>query len=94
MENIKYLASSDIGYLSLAVCIMTTATIDEAFDRIAPDPEKVKGVVPKEDSEDIVKLKKQGLTWPEIGEIFNISYSTAYRRAKRFNERKEKELTI
>lgn len=84
----KELSTPNIGYLSLALCLVTTMTVDEAFEKIAPDSELNRGMQHHLENEDIYSLRENfNLTWAEIGEIFNITASNACHRATRFRDK-------
>ena len=84
MNAVKLLSDTDIGYLSLAACILSTLTIDEAFDKIAPDPDRNPKMIKRQEDEDIIALRKENVSWSKIGEIFNMSSSTVFKRARRY----------
>jgi hypothetical protein len=87
MEAIKFLSSNELGYLSLAVCILTKSTIDEAFDKIAPDPDADRRNLRQQEDEDIISLRRDGVSWQNIGKILNMSSTAVFRRAKRYKEK-------
>lgn len=71
----------DNNWAALCVAILTTNTIEESLELIFKG--KVYGrILTEEDTEDMKELKKQGLTYDEIGEIYNISKSGVCRRLK------------
>ncbi len=84
MNTVRFLSDNNIGYLSLAACILSTMTIDEAFDKIAPDPDHDTKNLRQQDTEDIVALRKDGVSWSNIGEIFNMALSAVFKRAQRY----------
>jgi hypothetical protein len=89
MINIKrVLTSPDIGYASLALCILTTKTIDQAFETLAPDPEFNPSAERRKEIRDAFLLRYNSqLSWPEIGEIFNIKPVAAFKRVRRYAEK-------
>ena len=84
MENNKVLSTNEIGYLSLAVCILTTMTIDEAFEKIAPDPDVNRKAKRREEDQDIIALRRDKVSWSKIGEIFNMTSTAVFHRAQKF----------
>lgn len=41
------------------------------------------------DTEDMMRMKKQGMSFREIGEIYNLGTSSIFRRIERYNKKKE-----
>lgn len=76
----------EICYLALAVCILTNLTPEQAFERVAPESG---GRVKHNDNDiiEMIKLKKT-MTYAQIGQIFNISANTVYRKIKKYNQTK------
>jgi len=88
MINILYqLTNIKIGWMALAVSILTTKTIDQALIEMDPGLGQDYKLIRYQEDEDIIILRNQGLTWKEIGQIFNCSNNAAYSRAKNFRER-------
>jgi hypothetical protein len=85
----RVLSDPDIGFLSLALCIFTTLTVDQALEEIAPDPDIDNRLLRRQEDEDLIKLKP-GMSWGELGEIFNITSVAAFKRAKYYREHKER----
>lgn len=83
---IRFLSDPYIGYLSLALCIITTMTVEQALETIAPDPDADRKIIRAQEDEDLVKLKPE-MTWKELGEIFNLKPQSAIMRFKRIQKR-------
>jgi hypothetical protein len=87
----KNLSSITIGWIALALCVLTKKTVDQAMDTIAPDPDADQDAIRQLENEDIISLKKNyGLSWEQIGDIFGLSDTAAFYRAKRFKEKLNK----
>jgi hypothetical protein len=85
VADLKYLSDINLGYLACAVCILTSATIDQAFDKLSPDTDTDKKNLRCMEYEDAYNLRvRDNLTWPQIGWILNISAGMAYRYANKF----------
>ena len=71
----------DNNWAALCVAILTTNTVEQSLELIFEG--KLSGrILTDEDTEDMRKLKKQGLTYAELGEIYNIGASGICRRLK------------
>jgi len=44
-------------------------------------------LITKDDVGDMIRMKRQGMTFEAIGEIFGLSKKAAYRRIKRFMDK-------
>lgn len=83
MGSPKMLSSPDLGWMALVLSTLTTLTIDQAFERLAPDPDADLVLLRRQENEDLVRLRPTA-TWAELGEIFNISGTAAFNRERRF----------
>lgn len=45
-----------------------------------------------EDTKDMITMRKDGMTFKKIGEIYDLVPSSIYRRIERYNKRKQKEV--
>lgn len=59
--------------------------VDEVFNKVQNK------TITDDDVETMIKMKHKGLTYPEIGEIYGITYQAVYRRIKRYKERMVKQ---
>lgn len=76
----------------LLICILKPVTVEKAFDLF-------EGVFPKvnntaitlNDVEDMIKLKREGLTYRELGEMYGLSKDAVHKRIRRrlYGERKK-----
>lgn len=70
------------GWAALAISVILGVDADVAFDMLTKPSKrgtKNKNKYTEQDIADMGKYREQGLTWTEIGDIFNISASGAYR---------------
>lgn len=70
------------GWAALAISIILGVDTDMAFEMLTKPSKrgvKNKNKYTEQDIADMRKYREQGLTWTEIGEIFNISTSCACR---------------
>ena len=81
---VRELATEEIGWLSLALCILKPCTIEQAFQVIAPDPNITYKDLYQQQTEEMYRLKTQGMNNKEIGEIFGIDSSTVSTRLRRY----------
>ncbi len=81
------LIRDEVGWCALAVSILTTKTPEQAFELL--DPTDNLSVFSEKDTEDMIRLKEQGLTFKELGEIYNVHPSSVASRIKRFLKRGE-----
>lgn len=79
----RMLSTPELGWMSLALAILTTLTVDQAFEKLAPDPDTDLALLRRQEDEDLVRLRST-TTWKELGEIFNISPAAAFKRAQNF----------
>lgn len=72
-----------LNYFALAVAILTPCTVEAAFEKLESNaPSKVRSRITKQDILDMRKLKDRGLTYGQIGEIYGLTASGAFRRMK------------
>ncbi len=82
------------NYTALLIAIEKEVCQEEAFkilDIVADGKQisnrKFKVKLINEDMKDMIKLKNEGLTYKQIGEIYGISDHAVYRRIKRYKEK-------
>lgn len=84
----RKLATEEIGWLSLALCIFKPLTVEDAFQIIAPDPEAPKSrELCRQQTEEMFKLKGQGMTCAAIADLYGVSIDTVRGRLKRYREK-------
>lgn len=86
-SSVKLLSDPALGYLSLTLCILTPITIDQAFEKIAPDPEADRKLIRRQEDEDMLKLHEEKISWYAMGQIFGVSPNAAFKRVKRLREK-------
>ena len=70
------------GWAALAISVILGVDADVAFDMLTKPSKrgvKNKNKYTEQDMADMSKYREQGMSWREIGEIFNISASGAFR---------------
>ena len=75
----------DISCAALAIAILKPVSVEQAFDLIEIGSLKKTYLMP-EDTKDMVKLKNNGTTYTEIGEIYDITANAVLKRVKRYKE--------
>lgn len=79
------------NYYALAVVICTNLTIEQAFERLEGKVMKRNArynrSITDDDLEHMIEMKKDH-TWEELGEIYGLSPSSAFRRVDRYKKRK------
>ncbi|QRN86020.1 hypothetical protein JR334_01950 [Clostridia bacterium] len=85
------------NYAALAVAILSPRflTVEVAFMVYEKGPRPKRGGHLREawtdqDCEDVIRLKGQGLTWPELGEVYGIKRSAMIKRMQTYRNRKIK----
>ena len=76
------------GYLALALCILTEYDPDEAFDVIVPVGgsayrREVRASRHREETEDIIRLKNQGMHAYELAYLFGVTANAIYARIRK-----------
>lgn len=83
------------AYLALAVSILIKSTPEQSYARLGTGFSKKSFLVRKDitdsDVEEMIKLKDLGMTWDEIGESFGMDMHAAFKRVKRYKERRKKD---
>jgi DNA invertase Pin-like site-specific DNA recombinase len=78
------------NYYALLICILKPVTIEQGFDLLdGRITHRNNMAITSEDIEDMIRMKQQGMTHREIGSFYGISEEAAYRRIKRYKEKKE-----
>jgi len=75
------------NYCALAVAILTQATPEKAFDLMENLPSRTKtnshSHITRDDVDDMRRLKSEGLTYSQIGEIYNLDRHNVYAKMNR-----------
>lgn len=75
------------SWIALAVCILTPKTIEQAFNDLVEDPRVDLRKQKMVDTVDMIRLRENGLTYQEIGEIFGLKRDVVFVRIKRFKQK-------
>ena len=76
------------NYYAFLICILRPVTIEMSFDLMDGKITKAQNKsVKKNDVEDMIQMKQQGMTHRAIGELYELSEEAVYRRIKRYKER-------
>lgn len=71
------------NWYALLICILKPVTVEKAFDLFEGIFPKVNNTaVTQDDVEDMIKLKNEGLTYRELGEIYGMSKDAVHKRIK------------
>ncbi|EGW36495.1 hypothetical protein [Desulfosporosinus sp. OT] len=77
-----------LNYYAMAVAILAKCNIETAFEKLQNDtPEKVRNYFTPRDTEDMQKLRDEGLSYYAIAKIYDVSRSTIIGRLNRKEER-------
>ena len=82
----RELATEEIGWLSLALCIFKPLTVEDAFQVIAPDPWESRKLC-QQQMKEMFKLKGQGMTYAAIADLYGVSIETVRGRLRRYREK-------
>ena len=77
------------NYYALLICILRPDySIDRSLQAMMDEviTKKRNTSITKKDIEDMIRMKEQGMTYEEIGEIYGLTKGAVYRRIKRFKE--------
>lgn len=74
------------NHYALIVAILKGCTPEQAFERLNTGHNKT---IKAKETEilEMIKLKSEGLTYKEIGEMYGLSDHATYRKIKRYNEK-------
>ena len=74
-----------LNYYAMAVAILTECNIETVFEKLQNDnPEKVRNYFAPEDTEDMQKMKDEGLSYYAIAKIYDVSRSTIVGRLRSY----------
>lgn len=78
-----------MNYAALAVAVLAPCTVETAFEKLQSDhPDEVRVQLDERDLDDIMVLKRRGVTWPELAEIYGTTWTTIYGRVRKRPEKK------
>ncbi len=101
-----FIPQAEAGWAALMISLVTNKTPDQALDDMDKDciafvnrcggnsshmNQEKRNAWSDEDAE-LVRLK-QTMTWHQVGKVFGLTGEAAYRRAKRYKERLNREAT-
>ncbi|MDF2841652.1 MAG: hypothetical protein K0R00_78 [Herbinix sp.] len=80
------------NYYALLICILRPVSIERSLQMMVDEEftRQRDENINDEDIESMIKMKKSGMTYGKIGEIFGLAESATYRRIKRYKERMKK----
>jgi DNA invertase Pin-like site-specific DNA recombinase len=82
------------NYYALLVCILTKKTPEQAFLSIGCQGQtrditmkKYRRQINEDTTKNMIEMRKQGMTYREIGKKHGVSSGAAYKRIQRYRER-------
>lgn len=81
----------NIVALYIAILRDDVITVEQAFDALE-GIKRDRGIYDEKDTKDMVRMRKQGISWSAISRIYGVSASTVSRRVKGYA--KEKDLSV
>lgn len=76
-----------LNYYALVISIIGDCMPETAFEKVQSEkPSKVRNRITNDDIEDMAKLRAQGLTLKDLGEIYGIDPTVICRRLKMLTE--------
>lgn len=79
--------SVSINYCAFAVAVCRDIDMDEAFDMVIKGKRSL--YKPVEEVREMIRLREEGKTFKEIGQVFGLKADTVFMRIKRYNKRLE-----
>ena len=83
----------EINIVAFAIAILKPEplTVEQAFEIAQSGKPKLHSKqLTDEDTLDMIELRKQGLSWVEIDEIYNLTETAAFKRVKKYREKVDK----
>ncbi|MDD4528241.1 MAG: AsnC family protein [Candidatus Margulisbacteria bacterium] len=77
------------NWYALVVAILLKVPPETSFKMLNEGSRKVSSALNDNDTLDMLKYREDGITFKEIGEMYGISESAAYRRMKYYKEHKK-----
>lgn len=66
------------------ICILKPVTVEKAFDLFEGiSPKIINTAVTPDDVEDMIRLKREGLTYRELGDMYGMSKDAVHKRIQR-----------
>ena len=90
----------EICYMALAVSILANCLPEQAFEKLDPQHARIgsnggrPSTLTDMDTEDMIRMRQQGLAYKEIGEIYGINASAAHHRIDRYIKKSGKDHNI
>ena len=80
-----YSSEVDHNWAAFALAIIKPISPELAFRVIEEGPAVIRSLEGRDAiNEEMLQLKRSGLTWEQVGAVFGVSDSAAYRRVKRY----------
>ena len=81
--------------MALTVSILTRSTPEMAFDKLNNSASSKQFInnksITSADIEIMIKMRAEGMKWDEVGEAFGLDTHAAFKRVKRYKERRKKD---
>lgn len=75
------------NYYALLICIVRPATIEQSFDLLDGRITKIQNKsITTNDVQDMIRMRQQGITYEEIGQMYGLTMQAVYMRIKRYRE--------
>jgi ATP-dependent protease Clp ATPase subunit len=75
------------NYYALLICILKPATVEQSFNILEGKVTKVQNKwIRKDDVEDMIRMKQQGMTYEAIGKLFGLKKDAVHKRIERYKE--------
>lgn len=76
-------AGTTLNYCALTVAILGECNVETAFEKLqSGHPDAVRPQFSEDDLVDIRNLKARGASWPELGRIYCVPWTTIYGRLR------------
>lgn len=75
------------GYEALLVAILTDSNVEQAFLRLESGGKRRCHKYSDDEIEEMLAMRKQGMTWESIGKMLGASVSSVHHACKRYAER-------
>ncbi|WP_434510126.1 hypothetical protein [Desulfitobacterium sp. AusDCA] len=76
------LGANILNYCALTVAILKNVMSKQHSQKFSGHPDKVHPQFDEDDLSDMRKLKAQGISWPELGRIYDVPWTTVYGRIR------------
>lgn len=79
-----------LGYYALTVAILAGCPIETAFEKLqSENPSEIRPVFDDVDIKKMRRLKNWGLSYKQIGALFNVPWTTVYGRIRPRNSKQK-----